>query len=82
MYIINLLRKLEEIRGTSASIWIPSKRVREFLAQKNVVKVINVRGDCILPVKTKKGKSLVNNPATFLKLRIQRALKEAQDASN
>jgi hypothetical protein len=80
IFIIDLLRRLEETRGTSATTWIPSKRVREYLAIKNVVKVINDKGDCILSSKSKKGKTLVNNPATFLKVRIQRKLKEAQNA--
>ena len=80
-FIIDLLRRLEETRGTSATTWVPSRKVREFLAAKNIIVVVNAKGDCILPSRTKKGKTLVNNPATALKIRIQRKLKEIQDAS-
>lgn len=82
IFIVSLLRQLEETRGTSASVWIPSKRVRGFLASKNVITVIDKQGHCVLSKKSKKGKLLVNNPATFLKVRIQKALKEARDVNN
>src|SRR5210317_1996951 len=80
-YIIDILRRLEETKSTNATIWIPSPRVRKYLERKNIVRVMNARGDCSLPLKTKKGKILVTNPATSLKTRIQRLLKEEQNAS-